>query len=105
MNCGAFKRGRGNLRVRNAQTPVSPVYRVVSLDISDLGETENWVDCLFPLGVLVLLFIFFNCLSLSYNFFCSFTLGNFVFPLDFHEASEAEMWLLHLKIFYSLLAY
>lgn len=59
------------------------LYIVVSLDISHLGKTEDCVDCKFPLGVLVLLFIFINCLSPSYNFSHSFTLGNFMFSLDF----------------------
>lgn len=99
-----LKEVSATLQVRNAWIPVSPVYRVVSLDISNLGKTESWIDCMLPLGVLVLLFIFLNCLSPSYNFSCSLTLGNFMLSLDFEKASETEMSLVHLKIFYSFLA-
>lgn len=99
-----LKEVSATLQVRNAWIPVSLVYRVVSLDISNVGKTKNWVDSMFPLGVLVLLFIFLNCLSPSYNFSRSFTLGNFMLSLDFQKASETEMSLVHFKIFYGFLA-
>lgn len=104
MNVEHLKEVSATLRVRNAWIPVSPVQRVVYLDISHSGKTENWIDCLFPLGVLVLLFFYSHLSFPSYNFSHSFTLGSFGFSLDCQKTSKTERWLLYLKIFCSFLA-
>lgn len=104
MKCGAVKRGQCNLRVKSAWLPVSPVDRVVYLDISNVGKTENWVDCMFPLGFLALLFISLHCLS-PYNLSCLFTLDNIIFSLDFQKLRETKMQLLYLKLFSSFMCF
>ena len=104
VNVEHLKEVSATLRVRNAWIPVSPVQRVVYLDISHSGKTENWVDCKFPLGVLVLLCFILTCLSPSYNFSHLFTLGNFGFSLDCQKTSKIERCLFYFKKFCSFLA-
>lgn len=93
-----LKEVSATLRVRNAWIPVSPGYRVVFLDMLNLGKTENWLDCMFPLGVLVLLFIFSTVSLFLTTFLISLLWATLYFPWVSRNPVRHKCGCYHLKI-------